>query len=296
MKIKIGSSEFKNPIFAASGTFGYGEEFSRIIDINKLGAIVTKAVTLKPRKGNEGLRIAETPAGMINRIGLENVGLDAFINEKLKFLSSLKTGIIINIAGETKNEYVALAKVLGGLAGIHALEVNVSCPNVEKGGIEFSQDLIQFKELIKAVRKATEMPLIVKLSPSAGDILTFAKLARDEGVDAITVSNTFKASLIDTKSQKIYIQGGLSGPAIFPLALSNVIQVCKNIDIPVIASGGIHSVDTALQFFIAGAKAVQIGTFNFIQPDIALQIIKGITTFMREKKLSSINQIIGSLP
>lgn len=274
LNIEIGKTNFNNPVFVASGTFSYGEEFKKFFDINKLGAIVTKAVTLNPKEGYNGLRIVETPAGLINRIGLQNVGLENFIKYKMKFLAKLKTRIIVNIAGETIKEYEIITKSLSSIERIDALEINVSCPNVEKGGIEFSEDERVYKKLLKKLRDVTKKTLIVKLSPSAGDLKEFAIIAEKIGFDAVTINNTFKAAVIDTKTKQIKIKGGLSGPAIYPIALNNVLEVAKYISIPIIASGGIYNTDVALQFLIAGAKAIQIGTFNFVDPLISIKIIK----------------------
>jgi len=284
LSIKIGKTTFKNPVFVASGTFGYGEEMSEIFNIEKLGAIVTKGLTLKPRQGFDGLRIVETPAGVINRIGLQNVGIDEFIKNKMRFLSKLKTRIIVNIAGETIEEYKIITEKLDKIKRVDAIEVNVSCPNVEKGGITFSENEKIFKKLLKIIRRTTKKTLIAKLSPSAGDIVHLSKITEKTGFDGITISNTFKATVIDTETGRIKITGGLSGPAIYPIALNNVLMVTKKVDIPVIGCGGIYNTDVALQFLIAGAVAIQIGTFNFIQPDIGVEIIKGIKEFSKRAK------------
>jgi dihydroorotate dehydrogenase (NAD+) catalytic subunit len=273
LEIKIGKTIFKNPVFLASGTISYGEELKRIIDLNKIGAIVTKAITLNPKEGYNGLRMVETPAGIINRIGLQNIGLENFIKYKIKFLEKLKTSVIVNIAGESIEEYKIIIEKLDNIKKIDAYEVNVSCPNVEKGGIEFSEDEKTFKKLLKKLRNITDKTLIVKLSPSALDIKELSIMAEKIGMDAVTINNTFKAMIIDTKTKEIKIKGGLSGPAIYPIALNNVYEISKKINIPVIASGGIYNEDVALQFLIAGAKAIQIGTFNFIDPKISIKIL-----------------------
>lgn len=285
LSIKIGKTVFKNPVFVASGTFSYAEEMSYIFNIEKLGAIITKGLTLKPRQGFDGLRIVETPAGLINRIGLQNVGIDEFIKNKMRFLSKLRTCIIANIAGETIEEYKIITEKLDKMARIDAIEVNLSCPNIERGGIIFSEDEKIFKKLLKIIRKTTPKTLIAKLSPSAGDIVHLSKITENSGFDGVSIGNTFRATVIDTETGKIKITGGLSGPAIYPIALNNVLMVAKKVDIPVIGCGGIYNTDVALQFLIAGATAIQIGTFNFIQPDISLQIIEGIKKYSKRTNL-----------
>ncbi|MBU1078539.1 MAG: dihydroorotate dehydrogenase [Spirochaetes bacterium] len=295
LKIKIGKAEFKNPVFTASGTFGYGEEYADVFDISKLGAVITKGLTLKEREGNEGLRIHEVPCGLINRIGLQNVGVDDFIKEKTHFLKEQNAAVIANVAGFSENEFYSIIRKLEGQDIIKGYEINVSCPNVKKGGIEFSNDKTLFKNLLKTLRKETKKILIVKLSPSAGNIINFAGIAQDEGCNAVTVANTFKSAVIDTRKQKIKIRGGLSGPAVFPAVLNLVLEIKKAVKIPVIASGGIYNPDTAIQFLLAGATAVQIGTANFIDPMISISIIDGIKKYMQEQKINDINSIIGKV-
>ncbi len=295
LKVKIGKIELKNPVLAASGTFGYGEEYSEVFDINKLGGIITKGLTLNEREGNEGPRIQEVPCGIINCIGLQNTGIKKFIREKLPFLNKAKTRIIVNIAGFSIQEFIEIIKSLDKYDTICGYEINVSCPNVNKGGIEFSSDQAVFTELLNKTRKTTDKLLIVKLSPSTGSIIDFALLAEKNNIDAVTIANTYKAALIDTEKKEIKIKGGLSGPAIFPVTLNLVYETGKKIKIPIIASGGIFNPDTAIQYLLAGASAVQIGTYNFIDPMISIKIINGIEKYLKENKIDNINKIIGKV-
>ncbi len=295
LEIKIGKIEFKNPVLAASGTFGYGEEYSEVFDINKLGGIITKGLTLNEREGNEGLRIQEVPSGIINRIGLQNVGIKKFISKKIPFLKNLKTKIIANIAGFSIQEFIDIIKSLDKYDTICGYEINVSCPNVKKGGIEFSADSKLFTELLKKIRKSTDKLLIVKLSPSAGSIIDLSLQSEKNNIDAVTIANTYKAALIDIEKKEIKIKGGLSGPAIFPITLNLVCEARKKIKIPIIASGGIFNPDTAIQYLLAGASAVQIGTYNFIDPLISIKIIKGIEKYLKENKIDNVNKIIGKV-
>ncbi len=293
LKIRIGNQEFKNPVFVASGTFGYGEEYSKIFDISKLGAIITKGTTLNPRAGYDGLRIVETPAGIINRIGLQNVGLEKFMEYKIPFLETVGTGVIVNVAGESISEYVQIIEKLNQFDSIDGFEINVSCPNIEKGGIEFSGDEDVYKKLLEEIKRVSKKMLIIKLSPSVGNIVRFSQIAEDKGFDAITINNTFKGSVIDINTRSVKITGGLSGPAIYPISLHNLMEVYKEVNIPVIGSGGIYKSDIALQFILGGASAVQIGSFNFVKPDIGLQIVEGIKEYLMENKIESIYDIIG---
>lgn len=295
LSIRLKNIQFNNPVFAASGTFGYGEEYNQIIDINKLGGIFTKALTIKEQQGNEGLRIAETPSGLINRIGLQNVGIEKFIKEKIPFFEKLKTKIIVNIAGFTENEFVELVNGLNNFNVISGYEINVSCPNVKQGGIAFSCQSDTFQQLILALRKQTEKIIIVKLSPSEGNIFEYAKFCEQARIDAITVANTFKSAVIDIKKQTIKIKGGLSGPAVFPIILNLILELRQNVKIPIFASGGIFNTDTGIQFLLAGAMAVQIGTINFVEPNISLKIIKGIKDYLQKQNIQDVNDIIGKV-
>lgn len=295
LKIKIAKKTFENPIFTASGTFGYGEEYNDIFNINQLGAIITKGLTYYERQGNEGLRIKEVSSGIINRIGLQNVGVKKFIQDKIPFLKKFNTKIIANIAGFSSEEFSDIIQILDPYNVISGYEVNVSCPNVKKGGIEFSKDKKLFTDLLKSIRKNTKKMLIIKLSPSQGDIIEYAQIAEKNRADALTIANTFRSSIINIHTQKLEITGGLSGPVIFPIVLNLVLEISKKINIPIIASGGVYNSDTAIQYLLAGAKAVQIGTYNFIDPLISQKIIKGIKQYMRKNKIDDINKIIGKV-
>ncbi|HPD04983.1 MAG TPA: dihydroorotate dehydrogenase, partial [Spirochaetota bacterium] len=259
----LGNCTLKNPITIASGTGGYGEELSQYFDIGLLGALFTKGLSLKPRSGNPGPRIVETPSGMLNSIGLENVGLEIFLQQKLPFLLQSKATVIPNVAGHSVEENVELCKILSHTEGIAAIELNVSCPNVKEGGIAFGQDIKIFSQLLEKVRNVTDGALIVKLSPNVTDITQFAKAAKNIGADAVSAVNTFVGMKIDIKTGKPYFANtfaGLSGPAIKPIALRMVYQITENVDIPVIGIGGIFCLEDVLEFLMAGACAVQIGT------------------------------------
>ena len=298
LSIKIGTLTLKNPIITASGTFGYGLEFADKMDISAIGAIITKGLSIKPRAGNPMPRICETDAGMLNSIGLENVGLDAFEKEKLPGLKKSGATVIANFFGESKEEYVEAARRLGSMDGVHALEMNVSCPNVDRGGIEFGSDAKILCKLTKAVRKAIESPLIVKLSPNVTDIKEFAIAAEDGGADALSAINTLKGMSIDTVEKKSRLNrpfGGLSGPAIKPVALYMTWVCAKAVKIPMIGVGGIASLDDALQFFIAGAAAVQIGTMNFIEPNLSQTLVEELAQYCEKENIKDLSKIVGSM-
>ena len=282
LSIKLGSLCLNNPVIAASGTFGYGLEYSSLVDLNALGGFSTKGLSLKPKVGNPVPRVIETSSGMLNAIGLENIGLEAFLSEKLPQLKNFNTRIIVNFFGDTTQEYAAMARALSDVERLDALEMNVSCPNVEKGGLQFSSDAGVLTEVVSAVRKATGKFLIVKLSPNVTDITLLAKAAENAGADALSVCNTFVGMSIDLKTRKPHLAnrtGGLSGPAIKPLALNLVYQTVRAVQIPVIGIGGISSGEDAVEFLLAGAKAVQIGTANFIDPVSTLHVIEGIRQY-----------------
>ena len=289
--------ELKNPIMNASGTFGYGDEFSEMFDLSMLGAIVTKGISLMPKQGNPVPRIVETACGLINAIGLENIGVDAFLAEKLPALRKFHTQVIVNFFGNTEEEYVKCAKKLS-VNGIDALEMNVSCPNVKAGGIHFGTDPQVLYTLVKKVRAVTEKCLIVKLSPLVSDITKMACSSQDAGADALTCINTIPAMAIDEETKKPVlgnVTGGLSGPAIKPIALRMVWEVSRKCSIPVIGSGGICSATDVIQFMLAGASAVEIGSFSLREPFCFPDIIQGLSLYMKQHKITAIRDIIGKL-
>ncbi len=298
MRVDIGGIEIKNPVMTASGTFGYASEFEELIDLNRLGAIVVKGLSLEPSRGNPPPRIVETPCGMLNAIGLENVGLAAFVKEKLPFLRRLDTPIFVNVYGKSTKEYAELAARLEDIDGVSGIEVNISCPNVKSGGMAFGAYPESAAEVVRAIRKQTTKPMMVKLSPNVTDITEIAKSVEGEGADSISLINTITGMAIDieTRRPKIAnITGGLSGPAIKPVALRMVWQVVQTVNIPVVGIGGIMTAKDALEFLIAGAVAVQIGTANFINPHATTDVIDGIETFLMERNISDISDIIATL-
>lgn len=298
LSVDIAGIELRNPVMAASGTFGYGEELIPLVDLNRLGAIITKGISIKPMEGNPPPRIVETTGGMINSIGLQNVGLQAFIRDKLPFLRQFTTPVIANIFGGTIQEFGELAERLDDIPGVAALEVNISCPNVAKGGVLFGADPKMAHHVVRTVRRSTLRPIIVKLSPNVTDITIIAKAVEEAGGNAISLTNTLMAMAIDVKSrtpQLTTIIGGLSGPAIKPVALRLVWQAVNAVKIPVIGIGGIMNAEDALEFIIAGARAVQVGTANFVKPTACLEIIDGIEAYLRENGFQDIGQLVGSL-
>lgn len=298
LSVDIGGLRLKNPVMTASGTFGYGREFNNFTELERLGAIVVKGISLSPAPGNAPPRIVETACGMLNAIGLENVGVDAFIDEKLPFLSSFPTPVIVNIYGKRIEEYAALAERLDGCEGVAALEVNISCPNVKAGGVAFGVCAASAETVVTAVRSKTTKPLIVKLTPNVTDITEIAKSVELAGADAVSLINTLTGMAIDihTRRPKLAnITGGLSGPAIKPIALRMVWQTSGAVRIPVIGIGGIMTAEDALEFMIAGATAVQVGTANFVNPHATMEILAGIEAFAMENKVLHLSELIGSL-
>ncbi|MCP4137324.1 MAG: dihydroorotate dehydrogenase [bacterium] len=294
--IKIGTLELKNPVTVASGTAGYGEELSNYVDISRLGAIFTKGLSLKPRAGNKGNRILETPAGVLNSIGLENVGLEKFLEEKLPFLKEKGATVIPNIAGHSEEENVELCKVLSATEGIDAVELNVSCPNVKEGGMAFGTDITVFSRLVGNVRKAAKGPLIVKLSPNVTDVALFAKAAEDLGADAVSAVNTFLGMKINTKTKKPHFNNkvaGLSGPAIKPMALRVVYQIFQKTNIPIIGLGGISDFEDMLEFIMAGASAISVGTMNMIDPAVSVKLIDQFEEYTTSENINNISELIG---
>ena len=295
--VKVGRLELKNPVLVASGTFGYGEEYAPLIDLNQLGGIVVKGTSLKPKIGNPPPRLAEVSCGLLNAIGLENIGVEQFIQEKLPFLKKFDTKIIVNIFGFSIDEYAALAEILD-TTGIDALEVNVSCPNIKTGGEVFATDPKMAAQITQAVCQRTHLPVFVKLSPQVTDIVAIAKAAMDAGADGVSLINSFPAMGVDvfTRKPKLgNITGGLSGPCLKPIALKMVWDIVRNLNIPVIGIGGITNFEDALEYLIVGAKAIQIGSANFLNPQVSIEVIKGIKAYLERHEIKDINMIIGSL-
>ena len=298
IRVNIGGIELKNPVMTASGTFGYAREFEHLVDLNRLGGIIVKGLSLEPSKGNPSPRIVETPCGMLNAIGLENVGLAAFVKDKLPFLKGLKTPVFVNLYGKNIAEYAELAARLDDIEDVSGIEVNISCPNVKSGGMAFGAYPDSASEVVRAVRDRTEKPLMVKLSPNVTDITEIARSVEAEGADSISLINTITGMAIDIETRRpklANITGGLSGPAIKPVALRMVWQTAQSVKIPVIGIGGIMTAKDALEFLIAGAVAVQVGTANFINPHATIDIIEGIEAFLMERKIAYLADIIGVL-
>lgn len=301
LEVEVGGIRMKNPVMTASGTFGYGEEFSPFIDLDKLGAIVLKGITLKPKRGNPPPRIIETSSGILNAIGLQNVGVEVLINKKLPYLQKFTTPVIINISGDTIEEYVELARKLDNISqekGIAGLEINISCPNVQKGGIVWGTEAQLTYKVVNNIRKVTTLPLIVKLSPNVTDIKVIAVAAEEAGADVLSLINTLVGMAVDVSLRRpklANISGGLSGPAVKPVALWMVWQVFQTVNIPIIGMGGIMKAEDALEFIIAGARAVSIGTANLVNPQAVIEIIKGIEEYLVENKIKDINELVGSL-
>jgi dihydroorotate dehydrogenase (NAD+) catalytic subunit len=286
-----------NPVMTASGTFGYGTEYEHLFDIQKLGAIVCKGTTLEPREGNPQPRIVETASGMLNSIGWQNIGVEALIKQKAPIWAKWRVPVIVNIAGKTVNEYAKLAARLDGVKGVGGLEVNISCPNVKAGGVEFGTDAKSAAKITIAVRKATSLPVIMKLTPTTNDIVGIAKAVAEAGADAVCLINTLKGMAIDVKTRKPVLGnvfGGLSGPAIKPVALVMVYQVVEAVHIPVIGCGGITMATDALEFIMAGATAVEIGTANFSNPRAPMDILEGLKKYLRKEKVQDIRNLIGN--
>jgi dihydroorotate dehydrogenase (NAD+) catalytic subunit len=298
LAVDIGGLVLKNPVMTASGTFGYGEEYAAYIDLSVLGAIVVKGLSITPREGNPPSRIMETASGMLNAVGLENVGVRAFIDEKLPFLREVDVPVIANILGDTVEEYCEVAHILSEAEGIHALEVNISCPNVAKGGIDFGVNPDLAFKVTEGVKNATDLPVIVKLTPNVTDITESAKSVEDAGANAISLINTITGLSIDIEKRIPHLKnitGGLSGPAIKPVALRMVWEVVRAVSVPVIGVGGIMKAGDALEFLVAGARAVQVGTANFVNPRSTVEIIEGIAAYMERKGIDDIKDLIGTL-
>lgn len=298
LSVHIKDLKFKNPVTTASGTFGFGEEFTDFIDLNKLGGIFVKGLTLKHREGNPYPRMAETPSGMLNAVGLQNKGVDYFINSIYPNIKNFDTEIIPNVNGSTIEDYVAVTEKLNEIAGIHSIELNISCPNVKEGGMAFGVSCPSAIAVTEAVRKAYDKTLIVKLSPNVTDITEIAKGVESVGADAVSLVNTFLAMAIDARTRKPIlstITGGLSGPAIKPIALRMVWQVYNAVQIPVIGMGGIMNATDAIEFMLAGSTAIQVGTANFIDPQISVKIIEGIELYCKQQNVTSVSDLIGAM-
>jgi len=297
LSVKIGSLKLRNPIMLASGTVGYGNEISEFTDLNKLGGIVTKSLSLKPRKGNPPQRIVETPSGMLNAIGLANVGVDVFLKEKIPFLKKFDVPLICNIAASTFDEYVECTRILTEEETIKAFEINVSCPNVREGGLSFGNNLSSVGKITELVRAVTSKPLIIKLSPNVSYIAEFAKVAKENGADAISAINTLVGASFNIYTRKPKIQnvtGGLSGPAIKPVAIAKVLEISRQVDIPIIGIGGVMDWRDVIEFMIAGSAAVQIGTLNFIDPSAPGKIVKQIEDHCIKNGIENISSLTAS--
>ena len=297
LSVKIGSLKLRNPILLASGTVGYGNEVSEFIDLNNIGGIVTKSISLKPRKGNPPQRIVETPAGMLNAIGLQNVGVEEFLNEKIPFLKKYDVPLICNIAASSVDEYVECTKNLTPEDSITAFEINVSCPNVKEGGLQFGNDPKAVGLITQKVRAATSKPIIIKLSPNVSYISEFAKIVKQEGGDAVSAINTLVGTSFNITTRKPKIKnvfGGLSGPAIKPVALAKVLEIRRNVDIPIIGIGGIMNWKDVIEFMIVGASAIQAGTLNFIDPTASIKMINDLENYCIENNITKISELTGS--
>ncbi len=298
LAVDIGSLKLKNPFLAASGTCGYGVEIAHVVDLSTLGGIVTKGLYMAARDGCDVPRICETPAGLLNAIGLQGVGIRAFVEKVLPQLRAFETAVIVNVCGETVEEYAEVSRIASEAEGVHALEVNISCPNVKTGGIAFGTDPVMTHEVVSAVRRASRLPVIPKLSPNVTDITVFARACEEAGADAISCVNTFLGLAVDVETRKpklAFGTGGLSGPAIRPLAVRMTWQAARAVKIPIIGIGGIASSNDALEFFIAGARAVQVGTMNFSRPTVYTEIEAGVADYLKRHQLHDINELTGPI-
>jgi dihydroorotate dehydrogenase (NAD+) catalytic subunit len=293
---RSGALRLRNPVMTASGTFGYGTEYAKLVDVERLGAVVSKAITLRPRDGNRQPRIAETPAGMLNAIGLQNVGVEAVLREKAPIWARWTVPVIVNVAGFTVEEYASVAEQLDGTPGVAAIELNISCPNVQSEGESFGLACEPAAAVTRAVREATDLPLIVKLSPNVTDIASIARAVVEAGADAVSLINTIPGMVIDLRARRPFLAnrtGGLSGPAIRPIAVRMVYEVAQAVDVPIVGIGGVTCAEDALQFLMAGATAVQVGTSTFVNPRTALEVVDGLAAFLAREGLDDIHEIIG---
>lgn len=298
ISVRIGGIVMQNPVMTASGTFGYGPEFARLMDLNRLGAIVVKGISLHATRGHPTPRLVEVPGGLLNAIGLQNPGFEGFVRDYLPFLRQYRLPVIVNIWGHTLEEYAQIAERFDAVPGVHGLELNISCPNIKRGGLAFGADPRMARRVIRAVRRRTRLPLIPKLSPNVPAIAEFARIAEDCGADAVSLINSFPAMAIDIETRRpilANVTGGLTGPAIHPIALKLVWEAARAVRIPVIGMGGITSAKEALAFIIAGASAVAVGTANFTDPLITLEVIEGIAAYLVRHKLPSLRALVGTL-
>jgi len=298
LSVQIGRLTLQNPVTVASGTFGYGVEYAQLLDLNQLGAVVVKGIRLGPVRGNPTPRTVEVASGLINAIGLQGPGVDGFIQKYWPFLKTLSVPTIINIWGTTVEEYAEVARRFDALGGVGALELNVSCPNVKEGGAQFGTDVKLLRQVVAACRKATQLPLITKLSPNVTSIAPFAQAAEDAGSDALSVTNSYPAMAIDIETRRprlANVTGGLTGPCIKPIAIKLVWEAAKAVKIPIIGMGGIQTAADAIEFIVAGASAVAVGTANFYEPQTALQVIAGLRQFMQENRIQDLQELIGSV-
>lgn len=298
LSVDIAGIKMKNPVMVASGTFGYGREFSELLDLNNLGALVVKSLTLKERKGHPSPRTCETPSGLLNAIGLQNRGVQNFLSNDLPFLRDFKVPVVASVAGESIEEYQEVVVALDGARGLSGIELNVSCPNIKRGGVQFGSDRTLLRRVVSGTRKRTRLPLIVKLSPNVTDIGEMAEIAVDSGADALSLINSLNGMSVDVKTcmpKLANVTGGLTGPAIRPVAVYMVWQAAKRVGVPIIGMGGITAAEDALEFFLAGASAVAVGTANFINPRTAIDIANGLASFLEEYGYKSIKELVGGL-
>jgi dihydroorotate dehydrogenase (NAD+) catalytic subunit len=298
LSVHIGSLRLKNPLIAASGCFGYGVEYADFVDLSSLGGVAVKGLFLKEREGHPPPRIVETPAGMVNAIGLQGIGVRRFVEEKLPELRARNVTVIVNVCGTSVDEYAEVSRILSDAEGVHAIELNISCPNIKEGGIQFGCSLTGTYDVVHAVRRATRLPIIPKLTPNVTDVASFARAAEEAGADAVSLVNTFLAMVIDVETRRPSISnvvGGLSGPAIRPIAVRMVYECRQTVKIPVIGMGGIANARDALEFIIAGANAVQIGTANFVDPLIWTKLLGGIVDYMQRHGIERVADLVGSL-
>jgi dihydroorotate dehydrogenase (NAD+) catalytic subunit len=298
LSVRIGSLTLKNPLIAASGCFGYGVEYAEVVDLSTLGAVVSKGLFLAEREGHPAPRIVETPAGMLNAIGLQGIGARRFVDEKLPELRARGATVIVNVCGTTLDEYVEVSRIMSDADGVAAIELNISCPNIKEGGIQFGCSLNGTFDVVNAVRKVTRLPVIPKLTPNVTDVASFARASEEAGADAVSLVNTFLAMVIDVETRRPKISnvvGGLSGPAIRPIAVRMVYECRQTVKIPVLGMGGIASARDALEFIIAGATAVQVGTANFVDPFIWPKLLEGIGDYMNRQQVAAVADLVGTV-